>query len=182
MFNRTNIKQQPPGSAYPSFLTKKHNYPVHIYLPKSVLVKPIDGISRSSIQGISEGRRGQNLAAPTLTAVPEEQVSQVPERKSMAATAMTERLIEERSSEEMSVATKRSFAAAENGSSPIHWAQVLLRSWIPEKVRHEVRRKAPAMRAVVMGEVRCCSGIRSERARSGMRYGRWAEILILEVI
>jgi hypothetical protein len=177
MFNRTNIKQQPPDSAYPSFLTKKHNYPVHIYLPKSVLVKPINGISRSSIQGISEGRRGQNLAAPTLTAVPEEQVSRVSERKSMAATAR-----EERSSEEMSVATKRSLAAAENGSSPIHWAQVLLRSWIPEKVRHEVRRKAPAMRAVVMGEVRCCSGIRSERARSGMRYGRWAEILILEVI
>jgi hypothetical protein len=100
----------------------------------------------------------------------------------MAATAMTERLIEERSSEEMSVATRRSFAAAENGSPPIHSAQVLLRSWIPEKVRYEVRRKAPAMRAVVRGEERCCSGIRSERARNGMRYGRWAEILISEVI
>ena len=100
----------------------------------------------------------------------------------MAATAITERLIEERSSEEMSVATKRSFAAAENGSPPIHWAQVLLRSWMPERVRPEVRRKVPAMRAVVRGEVRCCSGIRSERARSGMRYGRWTEMLIFEVI
>lgn len=121
------------------------------------------------------------MAAPTLTRVPEEQVSRVPERKFIAATAMTERLREERSSEEMSVATRVSFAVAKRGSFPIHSVQVLLRSWMPEKAKLEVRRKAPAMRAVV-SEVRCCPGTRSERARSGMRYGRWAEILSPEEV
>jgi len=95
---------------------------------------------------------------------------------------MTERLSEERSSEEMSVATRASFAAAANGSFPIHAVQVLLRSWVPGRVRLEVRMKAPAKRAVVRGVLRCCSGSRSERARSGMRYGRWAERLSPEVI
>jgi hypothetical protein len=122
------------------------------------------------------------LAALTLTGVPAEQASRDPERKFIAITAMTERLSDETSSEEMSVATKRSFAAAENGSFPVHWVQVLLRSWMPEKVKLEARRKKPAMRAIVMGEVRCCPGIKNERARSGMRYGRWAEILSPEVI
>jgi hypothetical protein len=85
---------------------------------------------------------------------------------------MTERLSEERSSEEMRVATKSSFAVAENGSFPIHSVQAVLTSWMPEKVRLVVRRKEPAMSAVVRGEVQCCPGTRSERARSGMRYGR----------
>jgi hypothetical protein len=94
---------------------------------------------------------------------------------------MTERLSEERSSEEMSVAIKRSFAVAENGSFPIHSVQAVLTSCMPEKVRLVVR-KEPAMSAVVREEVRCCPGIRSERARSGTRYDRWAEIFSPEVI
>jgi len=100
----------------------------------------------------------------------------------MAATAMTGRLSEERRSEEMSVATRASFAVAENESFPIHAVQVLLKSWIPGKVKLEVRRKAPAKRAVVRGVVRCCSGSRRERARRGMRYGRWADRLNPEVM
>ncbi len=100
----------------------------------------------------------------------------------MAATAMTGRLSDERRSEEMSVATRASFAVAENGSFPIHAVQVLLKSWIPGKVKLEVRRKAPAKRAVVRGVVRCCSGSRRERARSGIRYGRWADRLNPEMI
>ena len=95
---------------------------------------------------------------------------------------MTERLTEDRSSEEMSAATKRSFAAAENGSFPTHSVQAVLTLWIPRKVKLEVRRKEPAMSAGVRREVRCWPGIRSERARSGMRYGRWAEIFSPEVI
>ena len=95
---------------------------------------------------------------------------------------MTERLTEDRSSEEMSAATKRSFAAAEKGSFPSQSVQAVLRLWIPRKVKLEVRRKEPAMSAGVRREVRCWSGIRSERARSGMRYGRWAEIFSPEVI
>ena len=96
------------------------------------------------------------MAAPTLTAGPDEQASGLPPtRKFTAITAMTERLSEERISEEMSVATRASFAAAANGSFPIHEVQMLLRSWMPGRERLEVRRKAPAKRAVVRGVWRC---------------------------
>jgi hypothetical protein len=89
---------------------------------------------------------------------------------------MTDTFSEERSSEDTSVATRSSLATAEKGSFPIHSEPLVLRSWIPEKL--EARRKAPAMRAV---EGRCCPGTRRERARRGMRYGRWLEILSPDV-
>jgi len=95
---------------------------------------------------------------------------------------MTERLTEDRSSEEMSAATKRSFAAAEKASFPSHSVQAVLTLWRPREAKLEVRRKEPAMSAGVRREVRCWPGIRSERARSGMRYGRWAEIFNPEVM
>jgi hypothetical protein len=95
---------------------------------------------------------------------------------------VTERLTEERSSEERSAATRRSFAAAEKGSFPTHAVQAVLMLWMPREVKLEVRKKEPAMSAGVRREVRCWPGIRSERERSGMRYGRWAEILSPEVI
>lgn len=85
---------------------------------------------------------------------------------------MTDKFSEEISSEDTSVATRSSLATAEKGSFPIHSVQLVLRSWIPERL--DVRRKAPAMRAV---EGRCCPGIRRETARRGTRYGRLLEIL-----
>ena len=87
---------------------------------------------------------------------------------------MNVKFSEERSSEDTSVATKRSLATAESGSFPIHSVQLLLRSEIPERVKLEAKRKTPAMRAV---EGRCCPGIKKERARIGSRYGRWAKML-----
>ncbi len=68
---------------------------------------------------------------------------------------MTERLTEDKSSEEMSAATKRSFAAAENGSFPTHSVQAVLTLWRPRELKLEVRRKEPARSAGVRMEVRC---------------------------
>jgi hypothetical protein len=135
------------------------------------------GTYSSQYKVVEDSQR--NLAAPTASAVPEEQVSLTPEREFRAVTAMSGRLRLDRSSEEMSVATKRSFAVAENGSFPIHSVHAALTSWKPGRVRLEVRRKAPAMRAVGRAETRCCAGSKKESAR---RYGRWAERLSLEVI
>jgi hypothetical protein len=177
-FHQSNIKQPQPDSAYPSSPTKKHSLPAHFHLPKSVHVKPVPQLAICR----KNKKECKILAAPTLTAVPDEHVSRVPRRELRAFTAMTERLSVDRSSEEMSVATKSSFAVAENRSSPIHSVQAALAFWRPGRVKLEARRKAPAMRAVVRVEVQCCPGIRRERARSGIRYGRWAERLIPEVI
>ena len=123
------------------------------------------------------------MAAPTLTADPDEQASRLPPtRKFTAATTTTLRLSEDSISEEMSAATIASFAAAANGSFPSHAVLVLLRSWMPGRERLEVRRKAPAKRAVVRGVRRCWVGRSCERASSGIKYGRLVERFSPEVI
>jgi hypothetical protein len=86
---------------------------------------------------------------------------------------MKDKLIEERSSEDMSMAQRSSLAVAEKGPFPIQSVQEVLRAWRPEKLKVVVKRRMLASRAVDMCR---CEGSRSERARSGRRYGSWAKI------
>jgi hypothetical protein len=117
-----SIKPTSPDSKYPSSLTKKHNY-LSLF-PKPVLVKPIK-VSLCSTK--FPKMYGNGLAAPTLTPSPKEQASWVPDKWFKAATAMTDRLSEERSSEDMRVAQRSSLAVAEKGPFPIHSVQPVLR-------------------------------------------------------